>query len=218
MKYFYDTEFHEDGSTIDLISIGIVAADGREYYAVNMEADWERIEGNEWLMANVVPKLPDVVTWKPKAQIAREVREFLQPAHGPRNPELWAWFSSYDHVVLAQLWGRMMDLPYGIPMFTHDLRAFVDYLDNPELPAQLDGEHNALEDARWVKRAYEYAVRNNDKPAYALEICADGMPRDVGPFATLEEAQEWIRYRVRNGSWHVTQLADPKTVDRQVEQ
>ena len=34
MRYFYDTEFLEDGETIDLISIGIVAEDGREYYAV----------------------------------------------------------------------------------------------------------------------------------------------------------------------------------------
>jgi hypothetical protein len=29
MKYYYDTEFIEDGRTIDLISIGIVAEDGR---------------------------------------------------------------------------------------------------------------------------------------------------------------------------------------------
>jgi hypothetical protein len=29
MKYFYGTEFIEDGKTIDLISIGIVAEDGR---------------------------------------------------------------------------------------------------------------------------------------------------------------------------------------------
>ncbi len=30
MRYFLDTEFYEDGKTIDLISIGIVAEDGRE--------------------------------------------------------------------------------------------------------------------------------------------------------------------------------------------
>ena len=36
MKYFYDTEFIEDGSTIELISIGVVAEDGREYYAVSV--------------------------------------------------------------------------------------------------------------------------------------------------------------------------------------
>ena len=37
MKYFYDTEFLEDGHTFDLISIGIVAEDGREYYARSEE-------------------------------------------------------------------------------------------------------------------------------------------------------------------------------------
>ena len=35
VKYFFDTEFYEDGKTIDLISIGIVAEDGREFYAVS---------------------------------------------------------------------------------------------------------------------------------------------------------------------------------------
>lgn len=39
MKYFFDTEFIEDGRTIDLVSIGIVCEDGREYYAVSAEAD-----------------------------------------------------------------------------------------------------------------------------------------------------------------------------------
>ncbi len=34
MKIFYDAEFIEDGVTIDLISIAMVAEDGRELYAV----------------------------------------------------------------------------------------------------------------------------------------------------------------------------------------
>ncbi|TWH05595.1 uncharacterized protein DUF5051, partial [Rhodococcus rhodochrous J45] len=55
MKYFYDTEFLENGSTIDLISIGIVAEDGREYYAVNSDMDHDRIAHDEWLCKNVVP-------------------------------------------------------------------------------------------------------------------------------------------------------------------
>ena len=36
--------------------------------------------------------------------------------------ELWAWMASYDHVVLAQLWGDMRALPRVIPRFTHELR------------------------------------------------------------------------------------------------
>jgi hypothetical protein len=60
--YWYDTEFLEDGRTIDLISIGIVAEDGREYYAVSDETTRgklnRRIRKHDWLMANVVPSLP----------------------------------------------------------------------------------------------------------------------------------------------------------------
>lgn len=56
MKYFYDTEFIEDGHTIDLISIGIVAEDGRMYYAVSTEFDASRAD--EWVQTNVLNKLP----------------------------------------------------------------------------------------------------------------------------------------------------------------
>jgi hypothetical protein len=37
LRYFYDTEFIENGKTIDLISIGVVREDGRSYYAVSTE-------------------------------------------------------------------------------------------------------------------------------------------------------------------------------------
>ena len=48
MKYYLDTEFHEyqrrplfskPFRTIELISIGIVAEDGREYYAISKDFD-----------------------------------------------------------------------------------------------------------------------------------------------------------------------------------
>lgn len=155
MKYFYDTEFHDDGTTIDLISIGIVANDGREYYAVNADADWARIRGHDWLTANVVSQLPPAARWKPKAQIKDEVTEFLLAAG---QPELWAWYAAYDHVVLSQLFGRMLDLPDGIPMYTHDLRAYLDYVKVRGIPAQVGGLHDALEDARHVKVVHDYVM------------------------------------------------------------
>lgn len=55
MRYFYDTEFIEDGHTIELISIGVVAEDGREYYAVSTEFDPER--AGSWVRTHVLPKL-----------------------------------------------------------------------------------------------------------------------------------------------------------------
>src|SRR5690242_14481135 len=55
MKYFLDTEFIEDGKTIDLMSIGIVCEDGREYYAQNVHAGFSR--ANDWVVRNVFPSL-----------------------------------------------------------------------------------------------------------------------------------------------------------------
>ena len=56
MDYWMDTEFDEDGKTIELISIGIVSADGRELYLVSSEFDPDRC--NDWVKKNVLPHLP----------------------------------------------------------------------------------------------------------------------------------------------------------------
>lgn len=163
MRYFYDTEFIEDGHTIDLVSIGILAEDDREFYAVSSEFSVERLSANQWLVENVRPSLPGgetpgcrcIARWhldrehpdvRPRAQIARAVRDFLLA--GPTKPELWAWYAAYDHVALCQLWGAMIDLPDGIPMFTCDIQQERVRLGNPPLPKQADGLHNALADAR----------------------------------------------------------------------
>ena len=175
MRYCYDTEFLEDGRTIELISIGIVAEDGREYYAVNADMPVGRIIADDWLMANVWPHLPLAdddgsglsllnlrsARVKPKWVIANEVAEFLLAGteFGPDDdrstmttepPELWAYFAAYDHVALAQLWGKMIDRPVGVPMYTHDLRQEMDRLGigSSLVPKPLN-QHHALADARW---------------------------------------------------------------------
>lgn len=166
MKFFYDCEFLEDGVTIDLISIGIVREDGQEYYAVNEDAPWKRIAKHTWLVDNVASSLPQIhgdrrlhvsrsnpfaldfdhPSMRTKSLIASDVKKLL--LSGDREPELWAWYVAYDHVCLAQLWGPMMNLPEGIPMYTHDLKQECDRQGNPALPEQASGEHNALADAR----------------------------------------------------------------------
>ncbi|MBT2266438.1 3'-5' exoribonuclease domain-containing protein [Rhodococcus erythropolis] len=156
MRYFYDCEFHEDGETIDLISIGIVAQDGREYYAVATDADWQRIEKNDWLMANVVPQLPDRGSpeWKPRNQIRDEVSEFLKSPDANKwsgGAELWADFGAYDHVCLAQLFGTMMDLPRHVPMHTNEFQQRIRDRGVRGLPVQESGVHDALADARHLK-------------------------------------------------------------------
>ena len=161
----YDLEFLEDGRTIELISIGMVCDDGREYYAVNRDMPKRKIRKHKWLMENVVPHLPKAhgdernyqIGWlfnpydrcvKSKPQIADEVMDFIRSA-GP-DVQLWANYGAYDHVCLAQLWGRMIDLPEGVPMFTNDIQQERSRLGLSwdDLPKQESGEHNALADAR----------------------------------------------------------------------
>lgn len=178
MKYTYDTEFHEDGKTIDFISIGIVNLDtGEEYYAVSNEFDTRRVARNDWLMTNVMnsidhdqfitydgdgfPAVRDVYVTdkaaKDRATIARDIADFVG---ADRRPEFWAWFSAYDHVCLAQLFGKMIDLPDKIPMYTNDIRTLMDLANvtHQMMPKQPEGHHNALDDARHNVVRYNFLM------------------------------------------------------------
>ncbi|MCW2560141.1 MAG: hypothetical protein JWP55_4105 [Mycobacterium sp.] len=87
---------------------------------------------------------------KPKSVIANDVREFLLSSAVPATPELWAYFAAYDHVALAQLWGKLIDLPTGTPRYTHDLRQEMDRVGvaSSAVPKPPNA-HDALADARW---------------------------------------------------------------------
>jgi hypothetical protein len=169
MRYWFDTEFIEDGKTIDLISIGIVAEDGRELYAESLDADLSRAD--EWVRENVIAHLwsrqadkRDANRWSrdsgiggllSRKNIAREIETFLDPAtYG--KPEVWAYYADYDWVVLCQLFGRMLDLPKGWPMYCRDIKQWADMLGGPRLPKQESDEHHALADARWNRQAWEF--------------------------------------------------------------
>lgn len=153
MKIFFDTEFLEDGKTIELISIGMVREDGQTLYLENAEFDWE-ICKDSWLVDNVLPSLsriPDVL--RTRKQITNEILEFVG-----NKPEFWGWFADYDWVVLCQLFGRMIDLPIGWPMYCRDLKQITDEYDII-LPKQISVEHNALNDALWTKESYKHIMK-----------------------------------------------------------
>lgn len=153
-RWFYDTEFNEDGSTIDLISIALVAENGHYYYAVSAEFDEARC--NPWVKEHVLPCLPPREShfWRSRAEIADDIRTIL--LDGDDKPELWAYFGDYDHVALCQLYGRMVDLPKGFPFLTLDLKQRMKErgFSKEQLPKQSGTEHDALADARWVRKAW----------------------------------------------------------------
>lgn len=156
MKYFLDTEFSERGHCypVELISIGIVAEDGREFYRENKQLDHLDLEVvcNEWVRKNVLPHLTGEKAYRD--QIAKDIIEFV----GTEKAEFWGYFADYDWVVFAQIFGTMMDLPKNFPMYCRDIKQLCDSLGNPKLPEQGKGEHNALADARWNKTAYDFLI------------------------------------------------------------
>ena len=165
MKYFLDTEFQERCPSIELISLGIVAEDGREFYAEVESIDPSRLDG--WVKGNVYEHL-----WHVKEQelgfslwaledveygglrsrigIRDAVLDFIDD---DESPEFWGYYADYDWVAFCWLFGRMIDLPKGWPMYCRDVKQLAD--DMGDWIEQEGSNHNALEDARWTKAAYE---------------------------------------------------------------
>jgi len=84
--------------------------------------------------------------------IAEEIKAFVRDD----KPEFWGYYASYDWVAFCQIFGAMIDLPKGWPMYCRDLKQLCDDLGNPELPKQEDGEHDALADAKWNLEAHKF--------------------------------------------------------------
>lgn len=157
MKYFLDTEFIEYPHVILLISIGIVAEDGREYYAESSEWDNQDLnqtnDCGEWLQKNVICHLDkDISKRKSLLTIKTEVLEFI----GEDKPIFYGYYADYDWVVFCWIFGQMVDLPRDWPKYCRDIKQLADMLGNPTLPKQESNEHNALADARWNKQAFEF--------------------------------------------------------------
>ena len=147
MKIWFDTEFYEDGDTIELISIGAVREDGQTFYAETTEAA-QLCHQSDWLMENVFPHLRGKGI--ARRHIAQQFFEFAG-----EKPEFWAYYCSYDWVALCQLYGKMIQLPKGWPMYCRDVKQLCDDVGNPRLPPQDNAEHHALNDALWTKLAWE---------------------------------------------------------------
>lgn len=212
MKYFMDTEFitgfkkpirflptigkfNKPEFFIQLISIGIVCEDGREFYAISDEFD-ESLADN-WVKDNVISKLPrrnvsfhdsprerqDALRWMSNEKIKYEIVKFMGGGvddfspilYVPVEAEIYAYFADYDWIVFCNLFGRMIDLPSGMPMYCKDLKQYLDDLakseadidgtnfkdclkaikESPNYPKQ-ENEHSALDDARWNYKLYKF--------------------------------------------------------------
>lgn len=151
VKYFIDTEFAERPCSIDLISLAIVAEDGREFYAESSE--FRDHMANDWVRENVCP---------------------------------WLWSRGDESVVFCWLFGSMIDLPKGWPMYCRDVKQLCDSMGNPRLPQNGSGPHHALSDARWIKSTFAWLE------SFASDRAYEQGRQLVMPWATAHLTDEQI--------------------------
>ena len=228
MKYFLDTEFIEGTQkkffgetkpTIDLISIGLVDENGREYYAIskdfNLKEAWNRHDlvvnkqfpqdpeyfKKYWIRDNVLRPIFDELRqhqgWGEDRYVGRDefnyrnLKQLIELygvslrgiANGicafiygddcggsgmsaiemamkyeisdkTKEPEFYAYYAGYDWVAFCWIFGKMMQLPKGFPMYCKDLKQIMDEKGLDKEWKRLNcpdpvGEHNALVDAKW---------------------------------------------------------------------
>ena len=119
---------------------------------------------------------------KSNKQIAEEIKSFTMQYSENENeiwdkPKFYAYFADYDWVAFCWLFGKMIDLPKGFPMYSKDLKQILDdkvsvfcakeiqdtsfesavkrIKMHKDYPKQTN-EHNALADAKWNKELYEF--------------------------------------------------------------
>lgn len=148
VKYWLDTEYIAQPFAIDLVSIGLVAEDGREFYAESSEVDWSK--ASRWTLEHVRPQLDGPAM--PREDIGYGVQRFVGADHAP---VFWGYYCAFDWVSLCGLFGSLTELPFGFPQFCLDIKQWAVALGDPEMPIQAgDGRHHALADARWTRQAW----------------------------------------------------------------
>lgn len=201
MKYFIDTEFIEGFHKplfgkkrhfIDLISIGIVCEDGREYYAISNEFDSK--DADKWVNENVISKLEskyknfetgrfdflggeiigEVELWKSNKQIAEDiihfVNDFGEESKSYLHPEFYAYYADYDWVLFCSLFGRMIDLPKRFPMYCNDLKQTLDQCAKKyimQVENKVEGVTRQETSLNMIKSWEKYPKQTNEHNALA---------------------------------------------------
>lgn len=200
---FHKPLFGKKRHHIDLISIGIYCEDGRSYEAISSEYNYH--DADDWVKTNVIIPLyiksvhgdrrnhidADVfhkTFGKPNKRISNEIAEFFGCYkdnsglywRAPSDIEVYGYYADYDWVLFCSLFGRMIDLPKGFPMYCKDLKQMLDdkikslpvsgdfetdlerAKQSKRYPKQ-QNEHSALDDAKWNFELFKYV-----NPKYKL--------------------------------------------------
>lgn len=176
MKVFLDTEFTGLHKDTGLISIGLIAENGRTFYAeLN---DYDKTQVDEWIQKQVIDNLifknyPEIF---PKGfmsgindymmkgntkQVGKRLADWLDQFK--EQVLIWSDCLAYDWVLFNNLFGTAFDIPkcvYYIPFDICTLFAAVG--EDPDVSREefagfkgISAKHNALHDAKVIKACFE---------------------------------------------------------------
>ena len=186
MKLFFDTEFTGLKKNTTLVSIGIVAENGKKFYAEFTDYDAKQVD--KWVKENVIDNLlldgmGDGVSEtdeNPSCVLVRGNKEYVKD-------ELVEWISQfdsvqfisdvchYDFVLLIDIFGTAFDLPENVSASCHDINQDIakhygiserEAFDKSreDIVSELCSEpisgikHNSLYDAEVIKAIYEEVI------------------------------------------------------------
>lgn len=162
-------------------------------------------DASEWVRTNVIKPLfysvgcisPDFVAeWdfqyifgKRNIDIAGDILQFIWECEGGsfgndfimNKIKFYGYYADYDWVLFCSLFGRMVDLPEGFPMYCNDLKQIFEDRNLGDGVYWLDGgtatldqvkghcqypenlnEHSAIDDALWNKRLHQFILDHMD--------------------------------------------------------
>jgi len=179
-KIFFDLEFSGLHKLTTAVSIGLVAEDGREFYAEFTDYDEHQID--EWLHKNIMSKLilngysfeqhydPEAETVHVKGDtelIKNTLTEWLEP-YKEDGIEMWGDCLAYDWVLFIGIFGNAFDIPSHIYYLPMDICTALKLCgEDPDINREeyaygkddLEGaekdKHNALADARTQMEVYK---------------------------------------------------------------
>lgn len=182
MKIFFDTEFTGLHKDTTLISIGMVAGDGKTFYAEF--SDYDRSQVDDWIRNNVISHLKfgclsdayhqdvcgNVEMYGTKEDVRAALRTWLSQYD---SVQLVSDVCHYDMVLFIDIFGDAFDIPENVCPFCYDINHDIaelcmvedveafdisrEKLMRDNYIREIEGDkHNALYDAKVIKEIYSY--------------------------------------------------------------
>lgn len=186
MKIFFDTEFTGLHKDTTIISIGMIAENGKKFYAESTDYDGKQcddwiqdnvlaytiLQGNEDMAKALGEDTNTTVVIGCIDSILHELKEWLSQFN---EVQFVSDVCHYDFVLLIDLFGTAFDLPENVSASCHDINQDIarhygiserEAFDKSreEIIAELCSEpiygikHNSLYDAEVIKAIYEEVV------------------------------------------------------------